>query len=112
MTTTVIYKLFYCDSPVSLEVGPDVLGPGEVPEDDLPLGLHDLLRLAGRVVLPQQRQGVRHGCWGDTGRDSCRRLQQGGSNGVKKCDMEDPNVGESIIGFKMDINNMQCYHIE
>ena len=37
---------------------------------------------------------------------------QGGSNGVKKCDMEDPNVGESIIGFKMDINNMQCYHIE
>ena len=39
-------------------------------------------------------------------------LSQGGSNGVKKCDMEDPNVGESIIGFKMDINNMQCYHIE
>ena len=41
----------------------------------------------------------------------CSNLQ-GGSNGVKKCDMEDPNVGESIIGFKMDINNMQCYHIE
>ena len=40
------------------------------------------------------------------------RTAQGGSNGVKKCDMEDPNVGESIIGFKMDINNMQCYHIE
>ena len=37
---------------------------------------------------------------------------QGGSNGVKKCDVEDPNVGESIIGFKMNINNMQCYHIE
>ena len=34
------------------------------------------------------------------------RQMQGGSNGVKKCDMEDPNVGESIIGFKMDINNM------
>ena len=48
------------DSPVSLEVGPDVLGPGEVSEDDLALRLHDLLRLARSVVLPQQRQGVRH----------------------------------------------------
>ena len=37
---------------------------------------------------------------------------QGGSNGVQKCDMEDPNVGESIIGLKMDIINMQCYHNE
>ena len=67
MATTVNLKALHCDSPISLEVGPDVLGPGEVPEDDLPLGLHDLLRLAGRVVLPQQRQGVRHGCGGDTG---------------------------------------------
>ena len=36
----------------------------------------------------------------------------GGIQWGQKGDMEDPNVGESIIGFKMDINNMQCYHIE
>ena len=47
-------------SPVDFEVCLDLLGPGEVAEDDVAFRLEDLLRLARRVVLPERGQRVRH----------------------------------------------------
>lgn len=39
-------------------VGVDMLGPGELPEDDVVVAFDDLPLVD--VVLPQQREGVRH----------------------------------------------------
>ena len=40
------------------------------------------------------------------------RLQQGGSNGFKKCDLENPKVRRNIIGQKMNFKNRQYHHID
>ena len=37
---------------------------------------------------------------------------QGGSNGFKKCDLENPKVRRNIIGQKMNFKNRQYHHID
>ena len=53
-------SFFFFFLPVDFEVGLDLLGPGEVAEDDVTLRLEDVFRLARRVILTEQGQRVRH----------------------------------------------------